>query len=591
MKLFINVIALSLLITFSASGSVPKSTKFKQKNQREETTSFNKLSEILADFALRVKQGFNMRVWISNQMTLGIRAWDASDASGVPDGFGMEYPAGSGIEHIYGAGPRIGGIIDGVILVDEAYNGSDARKEFNPDIRYLYRERIWRTSIRESIDPNTGKFYPNKKGYDDDIDSKVDEDDLDGTDNDGDWNPAIDDLGEDGLPDSLEVGCKGGYDSLTNPDPAYDNFQPGEIDSCHPNPDSTLPIITADLRDYYTEKNGLPDHGEPNVDEDYGAVTDQDYYCSATDTFTRPVFPGHMSMWIKVIQKSYAWEGGSAEAILPFEYIFINMGRKLIRDVYIGFFADCDVGPTSISMYYQHNYSAYDSITKTAYTHNPIDNGSTPIGVTLLGSTKPLDSLSYIWRWTDFTTCCDPGTNDSVIYSWMSGAAFPDQLIAPNQSPDNLSDTRFFFSIGKFDSLKPGDTLKIAIALVSGMSVSEMLTNTQRAHQIYQNNYTGGINVTNLLPENYFLHQNYPNPFNPSTTIRYELPRASLVTLKIYNVLGQEVTTLVNKKSEAGRFEVEWDASGLPSGVYFYRISVQSEGKNFVDVKKMLLLR
>ncbi len=486
MKLFTNVIVLLGAIVFSASGSIPKSNNLKQINPKGGGTSFSKPSETMADFALRVKQGFNMRVWISNQMTMGLQAWDGEQ--NTPDGYGMEYPAGSGVEHIYGAGPRIGGIIDGVIRVDEAYNGSDARKEFLPEWRHLYRERIWRTSIRERIDHSTGKFYPNILGYDDDGDGRVDEDDLDGTDNDGDWDPILDDVGEDGISDSLEVGCLGAYDPVTNPDPAYDNFRPGEIDKCHPNPDGTLPIITVEKRDYYTEKNGLPDHGEPHVDEDYGAISDQDYYCSAIDTFIQPIYAGHVPMWIKLIQKSYAWDGGSAEAILPFEYIFINMGRKLIRDVCIGFFADCDVGPSNISRYYERNYSTYDDTTKTAYVHNPIDIGSTPIGFTLLGSTKPLDSLSFIWQWSDFTTQPDPGTNDSAIYSWMSGEAFPGQPIAPNQSPDNLSDTRFFFSIGKFDSMKPGDTLKISLALVSGMSIPEMLTNAQRARRIYKSN-------------------------------------------------------------------------------------------------------
>jgi len=89
------------------------------------------------------------------------------------------------------------------------------------------------------------------------------------------------------------------------------------------------------------------------------------------------------------------------------------------------------------------------------------------------------------------------------------------------------------------------------------------------------------------LPTSYSLEQNYPNPFNPTTTIEYSLPRNGFVTLKVFNVLGKEVATLVNGQVEAGKHKVDFDASTLNSGVYFYRI----ESGTFVETKKMILLR
>lgn len=89
------------------------------------------------------------------------------------------------------------------------------------------------------------------------------------------------------------------------------------------------------------------------------------------------------------------------------------------------------------------------------------------------------------------------------------------------------------------------------------------------------------------LPSNYVLYQNYPNPFNPTTNIKFALPYESNVTLKIYNLLGQEVMTLVNKVMNAGYHTVGFDASDLTSGLYIYRI----EADNFVQVKKMLLMK
>jgi len=95
------------------------------------------------------------------------------------------------------------------------------------------------------------------------------------------------------------------------------------------------------------------------------------------------------------------------------------------------------------------------------------------------------------------------------------------------------------------------------------------------------------VSTTSQLQLHYVLYQNYPNPFNPSTTIRYELPKASYVTLKIYNVLGQEVATLVNEEKPAGNYEVNFNASNLSSGVYFYKIKAGS----YVETKKMNLIK
>jgi len=88
-------------------------------------------------------------------------------------------------------------------------------------------------------------------------------------------------------------------------------------------------------------------------------------------------------------------------------------------------------------------------------------------------------------------------------------------------------------------------------------------------------------------PIQFSLEQNYPNPFNPSTTIEYSIPQSGLVTLKVYNVLGSEIATLVNGQIEAGLHKIDFNASNLNSGVYFYKI----ESGNFVVTKKMILIK
>lgn len=98
---------------------------------------------------------------------------------------------------------------------------------------------------------------------------------------------------------------------------------------------------------------------------------------------------------------------------------------------------------------------------------------------------------------------------------------------------------------------------------------------------------TTGINNKFNSPITFQLKQNYPNPFNPTTTIEYQIPKQSHVVLEIYNVLGDRVKTLVNKEESAGNYKINFNASNLPSGVYFYRI----EAGNFNQSKKLILLK
>jgi flagellar hook assembly protein FlgD len=93
-----------------------------------------------------------------------------------------------------------------------------------------------------------------------------------------------------------------------------------------------------------------------------------------------------------------------------------------------------------------------------------------------------------------------------------------------------------------------------------------------------------------MLPKEYVLHQNYPNPFNPTTAISYQLSAVSFVTLKVYDVLGREVVTLVDGIRNAGSHNAQWNASGLPSGMYVYRLRAADGAKREVVLSKKMLL-
>lgn len=90
-----------------------------------------------------------------------------------------------------------------------------------------------------------------------------------------------------------------------------------------------------------------------------------------------------------------------------------------------------------------------------------------------------------------------------------------------------------------------------------------------------------------IAPENFYLFHNYPNPFNPSTVIRYQIPEAGLVSLKVYDLLGREVASLVDEIKPAGSYEVKFDASELSSGVYFYRL----QSGDFISARKLILIK
>ena len=107
---------------------------------------------------------------------------------------------------------------------------------------------------------------------------------------------------------------------------------------------------------------------------------------------------------------------------------------------------------------------------------------------------------------------------------------------------------------------------------------------------VYFDNFSwtpSDVNEGSNIPEIYSLEQNYPNPFNPSTSIQFRIPENSFVSLKIYNVLGKEVITLLNEEKNAGTYDVNFNATNLASGVYFYKL----EASNFVQTKKMMLMK
>jgi endoglucanase len=133
-------------------------------------------------------------------------------------------------------------------------------------------------------------------------------------------------------------------------------------------------------------------------------------------------------------------------------------------------------------------------------------------------------------------------------------------------------------------ALKPGSSANGGW-LDSDISISGLLIR-RKLKEAYESSITS-VGTLSETPLNFELRQNYPNPFNPVTTIKYQVPNAGIVIIKIFDILGHEITTLVNEQKQPGKYAVQWNASNNSSGLYFYRI----QAERFVETKKMVLLR
>ena len=114
---------------------------------------------------------------------------------------------------------------------------------------------------------------------------------------------------------------------------------------------------------------------------------------------------------------------------------------------------------------------------------------------------------------------------------------------------------------------------------------------------VWRRLYSEAIGIQNIsteVPSSFSLGQNYPNPFNPTTNVQFSMCNVQFVTLKIFDMLGREVATLVNKKLNAGTYSVDWNASEFPSGIYFYRLQIADPTgwtEGYTEVKKMSLIK
>ena len=143
-------------------------------------------------------------------------------------------------------------------------------------------------------------------------------------------------------------------------------------------------------------------------------------------------------------------------------------------------------------------------------------------------------------------------------------------------------------------TFNPGDTQTIVMAQMIARgsdnknSVTKLKQLSDRVYNIFQNgNISIGINNNSETVNSFMLNQNYPNPFNPVTTIKFQIPENTFASLKVYDISGKEISTIVSEALTRGEYEYQWNASDFPSGIYFYSLETAS----YTQTRKMILVK
>jgi hypothetical protein len=270
---------------------------------------------------------------------------------------------------------------------------------------------------------------------------------------------------------------------------------------------------------------------------------------------------------------TYSYKSAPYDNFIILNYRFQNNNLTDLNNFYAGLFFDWDIGLNG-----NNNIAAYDVPNKLGYAYNTTGIPNIYTGVSLLNNT---DKINYFPILNDDTSSVyfqiyDGFTTDEKFRSLSS------RVMRQSAGPGDIS---MVLGAGPL-TISAGGTVNVTFVILAG----ESLNNLQNSLQYAKEKFTGiklSTGNQNVIPDSYYLYQNYPNPFNPLTMISYQLPTSGLATLKIYDITGREVATLVSEFQSAGKYNVSWNASGFSSGIYYCRFISGS----FVDTKKLILLK
>jgi subtilisin family serine protease len=274
--------------------------------------------------------------------------------------------------------------------------------------------------------------------------------------------------------------------------------------------------------------------------------------------------------------KTYSFSEVPNNNFIILDYTFINNSGTVINNFYAGLFFDWDL----IDGSGLGDKTEWDNSIKYGYIRNTTGGPTNYNGVALLSGNN----------YGFYAIKNDGGDGGFQIYDgfddnekWLSISGGVAKTTA---GPGDVSNVT---SAGPF-TINAGDSIKVAFAVLAADNKTSLDAAVNQARIKYQEIIVLDVDDSKTLPIEFALEQNYPNPFNPSTIIQYAISSRQFVQLKVYDILGNEVATLVNEEKAPGVYEVEFNVGqtiSLSSGVYLYRL----QAGDFVQTKKMILMR
>lgn len=285
---------------------------------------------------------------------------------------------------------------------------------------------------------------------------------------------------------------------------------------------------------------------------------------------------GISRMGITTEMKTYSYAKAPNDRYIILQTRLENTTQQNINNLFVGYFFDLNIS----TGYFADDIVQYDFTDNFCYTYSK--SGITQnayFGVALISSDK-----------YGFYAIDEKNPAGDVVLNDSNGFTDLEKWFALSNGIKSTiagpSDVSFVISGGPF-SIATNNYIDVAFAIAGGSNIEEVREAIKQSRIKYNEIITNVEEGKSMKPTEFALYQNYPNPFNPLTVIKFQVPEKRNITLKVFNILGEEVTTLADQEKEAGIYEVKFDGSNLASGVYFCRL----QAGDFSQTKKIILLK